>query len=212
LRQVCAIAVFTGLRPGELYALLWSDVDLKARTISVSKAIDEATGEAKPPKTAAGQRLVPIHAILLPLLEALRGASNTRVLPSHDEARMAGRFRAYLRQAGVTRPRLEADTETEEPIDARSLRDTNATWLALIGTSDKIIQRRLGHASPATTDKYVKAAETFDALRVGTPFPRIPRALLGRVYPRVSPNELTNAEKMPAIPAPRSLPLGERVS
>jgi len=49
----------TGLRPGELRALTWADVDLKARTISVSKAIDGHNGTVKPRKNAQGQRVIP---------------------------------------------------------------------------------------------------------------------------------------------------------
>jgi integrase len=52
--------------------------------------------------------------------------------------------------------------------------DTHAAWLALAGVAGKIIQRRLGHASPTTTDRYVKAAESFDREGVGLPFPPIP--------------------------------------
>jgi integrase len=49
-RQTCALALYTGLRPGELRVLTWGDVDRAARTISVSKALDTETGEAKAPK------------------------------------------------------------------------------------------------------------------------------------------------------------------
>lgn len=179
-RQLCALALYTGLRPGELHALTWgSDVDLDARTISVSKAVDAATKRVKAPKTAAGQRVIPIHPELVPLLEALRGAPEAKVtsfIVLHGEK--AGRsFRQYLAEAGIDRPRLTADTETEEPVDFRSLRDTHATWLALEGISDKIIQRRMGHASPTTTDRYVKAAETFAVDNVGAPFPALPTSL-----------------------------------
>ena len=173
-RKVCAIALYTGLRPGELRALTWADVDLTARTLSVSKALD-ADGLPKPPKTAQGQRVIPVHENLMPLLEACKGAPSDRVLRDYggSEDHMANSFRAYLKKAGVRRPRLEADNATEEPIDFRSLRDTHATWLALSGVADKTIQRRLGHASPTTTDRYVKAAETFGTDNVGTPFPTI---------------------------------------
>ena len=88
-------------------------------------------------------------------------------------------LRQHLATALVERPRLTADNATEEPIDFRSLRDTHATWLALGGTADKVIQRRMGHASPTTTDRYVKAAETFAAEHVGAPFPPLPASVIG---------------------------------
>jgi integrase len=72
-RQTYALALCSGLRPGERRALTWADVDTTARQISVSKAWDAETKTAKPPKTAAGQRTVPIELALLPMLEALRG-------------------------------------------------------------------------------------------------------------------------------------------
>ncbi len=55
--------------------------------------------------------------------------------------------------------------------DFRSLRDTHAAWLALEGVADRTIQRRLGHASGDTTDRHIKAAESFDVDAIGRPFP-----------------------------------------
>jgi integrase len=189
-RQVCAVALYTGLRPGELRALTWADVDLGARTISVSKAIDSETDEVKPPKTRQGQRIIPIHDALVPLLKALAGDDDVLVLGAFNasEDHMAPAFREHLANAGLDRPRLTADNATEEPIDFRSLRDTHATWLALAGTPDKVIQRRMGHASPTTTDRYVKAAETFATEHVGTPFPPLPTSLLTTDWATIGPS------------------------
>jgi hypothetical protein len=39
------------LRPGELKALTWGDVDVKAGVVHVTKAYDERTACVKPPKT-----------------------------------------------------------------------------------------------------------------------------------------------------------------
>jgi integrase len=139
----------------------------------------------KPPKTAAGQRLVPIHEHLLPLLEAAEGDPDALVLGSFNasEDHMATNLRMYLLVAGLDRPRLTADNATEEPIDFRSLRDTHATWLALARVPDRVIQRRMGHASPTTTDRYVKVAETFETEHVGVPFPELPADVWATIGP-----------------------------
>ena len=181
-RQLYAIALFTGLRPNELRALSWNDVDLVAKQISVSKAWDDETGAVKAPKTSAGQRTVPIETALLPLLEVIRGEGDKLVVPllSQGENRNGGLFRSHLGVARVARTRLFADNATEEPADFRSLRDSYATWLALAGVPDKRIQRRLGHSSGLVTDRYIKAAETFDASAVGEPFPPLPACLLAK--------------------------------
>ncbi len=186
-RQLYAVALYTGLRPNELRALRWADVDTRARQISVSKAWDEQTKTAKPPKTAAGQRTVPIEPALLPLLQALQGDDDEPVMPllARGEDRNAGVFRAHIEAAGVARARLTADNETEEPADFRTLRDSYATWQALAGVPDKRIQRRLGHATNTTTDRYIKAAEAFDPEAIGMPFPPLPAPLLDqRMAPR----------------------------
>ncbi len=137
---------------------------------------------AKPPKTTAGQRIIPIQPALLPLLELLKrgkkSETNVIAFSSISEDHAATKFRDALDTAEVRRPRLTADNATEEQIDFRSLRDTHATWLALAGVADKVIQRRMGHASPTTTDRYVKAAETFAVDNVGAPFPALPASLL----------------------------------
>ncbi len=171
LRFLYAVALFTGLRPGELRALTWADVDLETRRVSVSKAFDEATGKAKPPKTRAGVREVPIHEHLVPILEARMGHPGASVAPPVVWVDLAEGFRAHLARAGVTRPRLFAKTATEEPCDFRSLRDSAASWWALEGVPLATLRRRLGHETIEQSDRYVKAAESFDVEGVGAPFP-----------------------------------------
>lgn len=178
-RRLYAVALYTGLRPGELRVLTWGDVDLEACTVTVSKAWDDATRTVKAPKTEAGRRTFPIVGPLLPLLDAMRGdpkrPDGELVVPdvARGEERMAGRFRDHLRAAKVERARLYADTATEEPVDFRSLRDSFATWCALGGLATSALQRRMGHESPATTDGYVKQAEDVTAGSIGAPFPTL---------------------------------------
>lgn len=65
---VTATAAFTGMRVGEIVALRPQDVDLKSAVIHVRSAEDWD------PKTAAGERLIPIHPRLLAMLQAYRKA------------------------------------------------------------------------------------------------------------------------------------------
>lgn len=170
-RRLYAIALYTGLRPNELRALRWGDVDLEAMRISVSRAYDVADDGTKAPKTLAGIRVVPIEPALVPLLTP--GARGDLVVTWRDVGtnHMAETFRDHLRAAGVTRSRLFNRTETDEPVDFRSLRDTYATWCALAGVPVAALRRRLGHESIETTDRYVKSAEAYDVDGVGEPFP-----------------------------------------
>jgi hypothetical protein len=165
------LALYLGVRPNELRALRWGDVDLVAKVVRVSRAHDAEAGEEKAPKSRAGLRSVPIPEPLLGLLSGQHEPSSpvVRSAPWEDLARL---FRADLRAAGVTRERLFADTPTEEPVDFRSLRDTSATWSALAGVDLATLRRRLGHEDVATTDRYVRiAGDVHDPSAIGEPFP-----------------------------------------
>ncbi len=76
-RMQCAalIMLYAGLRRGEVLALTMRDIDLKANTITVTKAIrfDGNRPVISAPKTASGTRQVPILSILRPFLENRTG-------------------------------------------------------------------------------------------------------------------------------------------
>lgn len=54
------LMMYSGLRRGEATALLWSDIDLKNKTITVNKSYDFKNNTIKPPKTSSGTRVVAI--------------------------------------------------------------------------------------------------------------------------------------------------------
>ena len=64
-RSVWATALYGGLRVGELQALHVEDVDLAAGLIHVQRGWDQYEGEQRP-KSRAGERRVPIAAVLRP--------------------------------------------------------------------------------------------------------------------------------------------------
>ena len=140
-RVPCLIMIYTGLRLGELAALTWTDIDLDAATILVSKSYNFKTGTVKPPKTAAGERTVPIPAILLP---ELRSAPRTSLLvcPHNGAVWTQGawknQFEGYLKLLGFT-------------TSAHCLRHTYATILYEAGIDVLTAQHLMGHADSATT-------------------------------------------------------------
>ena len=68
-KNLWAIAVYTGLRPGELCGLAWEDVDLKAATVTVRRSLTQK-GKFTLPKTNAGTNRV-VH-LITPALEAFK--------------------------------------------------------------------------------------------------------------------------------------------
>lgn len=102
---VWAMALLTGMRNGELHALLWSDVDLEGRRVTVSKSYNTRTREVK--STKAGYwRTVPISDELHVLLQELKSSDPRRahVLPRFwewDKGEQARRLRAFCQGIGI---------------------------------------------------------------------------------------------------------------
>lgn len=67
-KNMWQLAVYTGLRPGELCALAWDDVDLNKGEIHISRNLTQQ-GTFGPPKTKAGYRTIKL---LQPALNALK--------------------------------------------------------------------------------------------------------------------------------------------
>ncbi len=68
------LMLYCGLRPGEVAALTWSNVDLKNNVIHVRKAL-KSDGTIDMPKTSAGYRDVPIPSIMAERLRKERRGS-----------------------------------------------------------------------------------------------------------------------------------------
>jgi Phage integrase family len=181
-RELYAVACYLYLRPGELRALLWTDVDFQAGIVHVTKSYDEDSKSVKTPKTRNGVRDVPIPAALVPLLKVMheRRGGVAEVLPimqGLNENRRAGWMRKHFELAKVDRPRLTEESATTMQINFRSWRDTGITWLALAGIDVAKMQRRAGHDAISTTLGYVKMAEDLTG-SIGEPFPALPPMLL----------------------------------
>lgn len=70
MQAAVMVMLYAGLRRGEALALTVDDVDLKRKVITVNKSLRFVGNapEIAPPKTAAGQRQVPILKVLHPVL------------------------------------------------------------------------------------------------------------------------------------------------
>lgn len=184
-RELYAVACYLYLRPGELRALLWTDVDLQAGVVHVTKAYDEDSKAVKAPKTRNGVRDVPIPPSLVPLLKVMRERAGAKdatgaVLPimaELNENRRAVWMRDHFTAAELDRARLTDESATTMQINFRSWRDSGITWLALQSVDVAKMQRRAGHDAISTTLGYVKTAEDLTG-SIGEPFPPLPAKLL----------------------------------
>ena len=148
---VLAILMYTGIRRGELVALQWKDVDLKAGMIHITQTvsfIDNTKAVLKEPKSAAGIRSIPILPELKPYLEQAyeRRHPVWQTYVFNDEQEPAT-FRKFAATWSRIRKRINLHGAT-----AHVFRHTFAT-LAAPHLDIKTLQAILGHSSVELTLK-----------------------------------------------------------
>ena len=142
------LCVGTGLRIGEALGLVWSDLDLDAATLTVSKQLDRDTRTRVEPKTPAAARTVPLPA---PVVTALRqhaaGHPGTGyVFTQGRQGRPYGHgavqaaWRKACREAGVP-----------DRVVVHHCRHTYASALLAAGVDVVTVAHRMGHADPGLT-------------------------------------------------------------
>ncbi len=145
---IWVMALMTGMRSGELYALNWSDIDFEARLISVTKQWTNKVGFG--PTKSRRTRLVPISDELLSFLRDFKiknGLEN--VLP---------RFKEWENgeQASVTREFCQSIGIPE--VKFHDLRATFITNLLARGVPLAVVMSMVGHSQIKTTNVYLRKA------------------------------------------------------
>jgi len=149
-QAIWAMAMYAGLRLGELQALRWENIDLDAGVLRVERSWDKKAGPVAP-KSRAGNRVVPIPTVLNGYLTGHRdraedrsglafGRSATR--PFSDSALRARAERIWS-EAGM------------RPIGFHEARHTYASLMIAAGVNAKALTTYMGHRSITTTlDRY----------------------------------------------------------
>jgi integrase len=157
LHALYVLALDTGARQGELFALRRADVDLKNRTIAIRRSVRYANdGRLMVTETKTGRdRMIPI---------SLRSANALR---SHFKAHMASEYVFTEPQTGQPLRKENFIRRSFRPLLKRAglptirfhdLRHSTATRLLVQGVHPKIVQDRLGHSSiTVTLDTYSHA-------------------------------------------------------
>ncbi len=146
---IWAMALFTGCRSGELYALKWSDVDMEARTISISRSWNSKNGFTSTKNQKS--RMVPISDELMVFLKQVRLQKGKEefVLPHLQEwtrGEAAKVTKAFCKAIGVTDIRFH------------DLRATFITNLLARGVPLAVVMAIVGHADMETTNVYLRQA------------------------------------------------------
>jgi integrase len=148
-RALHATALYGGLRRGELRGLRWQDVDLAAGLIHVRQSWDRVEGAIKP-KSRAGERTVPIPAVLRDFL------IEHKMSYGGEGFVFAGPGGAPFNPTTVARRAKKAwATAKLAPIGLHESRHTFASMAIAAGVGAKALSVYMGHSSiTITLDKY----------------------------------------------------------
>lgn len=146
---VWAVALYTGMRSGELYALTWDQIDFEAKVLFIHRNWTNKTGFG--PTKGRYWRTVPISPELVTLLKALRLSSKGSefVLPrfrSWEDGEAASILREFLVGMGLPSVRFH------------TLRACFATQLLRDSVSPAVIMKICGWKDLKTMARYVRIA------------------------------------------------------
>jgi len=141
------LAVFGGLRRGEVIALRWEDVDFDASRIRIREA-----------KTESGRRDIALPAFVMAALRREKGRQAAAQLATGPHWRGAGHVACqqdglpWTPSALTTAFERFVEMEGFAPLRFHDCRHTAGTALIAAGIPTKIVSHRLGHASTSITE------------------------------------------------------------
>lgn len=180
------IALFGGLRKGEIIALQWSDVNFSTSSITISKSTARVGHEqiTKTPKTKTSNREITLPAFVMELLKSYKLEQNKYRLSIGSQ--WIGENFLFIqwngKQMDLSTPyhtfkkiiRNYNQTVTEESkklpdIPLHGLRHTSATLLISQNIDVRTVSSRLGHAQTSTTmNIYAHSLKKMDEVAADT--------------------------------------------
>lgn len=149
------VAVFTGLRRGELLGLRWEDVDLVGSEIVVKRS--RGTSGEGPTKTKAGRRRVALDDRAIGAIGSWQNVQEADALDWGTDYKRSGYVFTYadgepLKPQYVTRlfARIRKAAELPE-MTFHGLRHQQASLQLEAGTPLAVVSKRLGHSSISVT-------------------------------------------------------------
>ena len=176
-----SIALFGGLRKGEILALTWQDIDFNSNAISITKSVCYSDKEIviKGPKTRTSVRKVKLPLSVMRLIkeykeewleyklklgDAWKGTEDFLFIQSTGKLMHPSTpYHTFKKIISYYNTMVEDESKKLPSIPLHGLRHTSATLLIASQIDIPTVARRLGHAQKSTTmNLYVHALEELD--------------------------------------------------
>lgn len=149
-RPFVIIGAYMGLRWGEIAGLQRHNIEFESMRLSVTQAVGDGGGRhvLTTPKTNRSART-----LAMPMIVADALTRHLHNYPSPHDLIFSSVRGSVVRYPDFYRYRWKPATRCAGLPNARfhELRHTHASWLIALGQPLKLVQERLGHASPTTT-------------------------------------------------------------
>lgn len=153
------IALFTGMRIGEILALQWLDIDLNRCLIDITKDVVYCNGKTitQTPKTVASYRTIPIPPQLKEILLKVQPNANDWELYVCSGREKPNIYRTITRTAEILLEKLNIEWK-----GMHAFRHSYATRMLENNVNAKVVADLLGHSTTATTlDVYSHSTNDF---------------------------------------------------
>jgi len=147
-RTMVGLAILSGVRRGELFALRWQDLDEPDRTLAVREAVYE--GRFDTPKTQAGVRRIPLSDAALQLVADWR--ARIKEIKADALVFSTGSGKPISPNNVLRRHVFPAcDALGLKRVTWLTLRRTYSSWAHEKGVPGKVLAQLMGHAKVDTT-------------------------------------------------------------
>lgn len=158
IKLMVEIAIFTGMRVGEIRALMWPQVDFERKCIRVKHSA-EPNGNIKSPKTKSGVRDVPMSPRVEASLRHWHSITPRRahglLFPSPARSRQNQRQAIVYHSIATEWSKLKEKAQVDPGLNFHSLRHAAASLYIETGLSAQRLKVLMGHASITMTfDRY----------------------------------------------------------
>lgn len=145
-KYMILLAIYSGMRLGEIQGLKWKDINFNFKTITIHRSWNALTQEYISPKTESSNRVVRVNEDILNLIKDLK--------KNNSEAVFINQFGTIPTSNAVNktlRNCLNKLDINKKGFHFHSLRHTHVAYLLAHDVDIYVISKRLGHSNISTT-------------------------------------------------------------
>lgn len=171
-KTFCVLAIYSGLRRGELLGLEWQDIDFDSRIITICREAQYNPTDGlytDTPKTASSRRTIKLPQVVFDTLRTYRAEQNATRLSLGDQWHNSGRLftgvdgRPMHPNTPYTWLKRFCESSNQPFYGVHHFRHLNATLQIVSGADARTVSANLGHSKTSTTLNLY--AHTFDDAR-----------------------------------------------